>query len=80
MTIAIVNPDSTSEKVTPDCGKISLKSKGIKWVISNPDPESYNEPGKAPAVIIKKKAKVEDSSVVVPPYSISLYRLDVRSS
>jgi alpha-N-arabinofuranosidase len=79
ITFAIVNPDPMDEQVTADFGPISLKSKATRWVISNPDPESYNEPGHAPNVVIKEnKVKIKNSTFLAPPYSVTLYRLEVR--
>ncbi|HEY4952916.1 MAG TPA: alpha-L-arabinofuranosidase C-terminal domain-containing protein, partial [Verrucomicrobiae bacterium] len=79
ITFAIVNPDPMDEKVTTDFDPISLKSKATRWVISNPDPESYNEPGHGPHVVIKeKKVKIKNSTFLAPPYSVTLYRLEIR--
>jgi hypothetical protein len=48
-------------------------------VISNPNPESYNEPGRKPAIVIKeKRVNIKKSGGMVPPYSISLYRLEIH--
>ena len=76
ITIAIVNPDSKDEQVTVDFGPTSLKPKATRWLISNPDPESYNEPGKTPnVVIIREKVTIENSSLSAPADSVCLYRL-----
>ncbi len=76
ITIAIVNPDSKDEQVTVDFGPTSLKPKATRWLISNPDPESYNEPGKTPnVVIIRGKVTIENSSLSAPADSVCLYRL-----
>ncbi|MGH7988788.1 MAG: alpha-L-arabinofuranosidase C-terminal domain-containing protein, partial [Limisphaerales bacterium] len=79
ITFAIVNPDSSDEQVTADFGSVSLKPNVTQWVISNPDPESYNTPGETPNVVIKeKKVEIKNSDFVVPAYSVNLYRLEVR--
>ena len=67
------------ESVSLDLNGVSLAKNATRWMITNPDPESYNEPGKAPNIAIEKMAvKLKNSSVVVPPYSVSLYRLEIR--
>ena len=51
----------------------------VSIILGHPDPESFNEPGKKPVIVIKKKdVTVTKSGVVVPSYSVSLYRLEVR--
>jgi alpha-L-arabinofuranosidase len=77
ITIAIVNPDSKDEQVTVDFGTTSLKPKTTRWLISNPDPESYNEPGKTQNVVIKQeKVTIENSTLPAPADSVCLYRLE----
>jgi alpha-N-arabinofuranosidase len=79
ITVAIVNPDSDEKHVTLDLSGVSVKKNTTCWMITNPDPESFNEPGKQPVIVIKKKdVTVTKSGVVVPSYSVSLYRLEVR--
>jgi alpha-N-arabinofuranosidase len=79
ITVAIVNPDSDEKHVTLDLSEVSFKKNTTCWMITNPDPESFNEPGKQPVIVIKKKdVTVTKSGVVVPSYSVSLYRLEVR--
>lgn len=79
ITVAIVNPESTGQKVKADFGQTSPGPKAMRWLIANPDPMSYNEPGQKPNVAIKEKAvTVKNSTFIVPPYSVSLYRLEIR--
>ena len=79
ITVAIVNPDPNTQRVKADFEGTSFEPNTTRWVISNPDPESYNEPGKEPNVVIKQEAaNVENSDFEVPAYSVSLYRLEVR--
>ncbi|MGA3284093.1 MAG: alpha-L-arabinofuranosidase C-terminal domain-containing protein [Verrucomicrobiota bacterium] len=79
ITVAIVNPNSIDEPVSLDLNGVSLAKSARRWVIINPNPESYNEPGKAPNIIIgNKMVTIKNSSVVVPPYSVSLYRLEIH--
>ena len=79
ITLAIVNPDSTPQQATVNFGQNSVNPKASLWVISNPDPDSYNTPGQPENVSIKEsKVKIENSVFSVPAYSVSLYQLRVR--
>jgi alpha-L-arabinofuranosidase len=79
ITVAIVNPDPNPQRVKADFGGTTFDSQATRWVISNPDPECYNEPGKEPKVVITQEpANVENSNFEVPGYSVSVYQLDVR--
>lgn len=79
ITLAIVNPDSTPQELTANFGQTSVKPGATRWVIANPDPESYNTPGQTPNVVIKEsKVNVENSTFTAPAYSVNLYRLEVR--
>ena len=79
ITVAIVNPNSRKERVKLDLSGVSLKKKASTWVISNPDPESYNTPGETPQIVIREKlVAVKQSSLLLPPCSVSLYRLEIR--
>jgi alpha-N-arabinofuranosidase len=79
ITLAIVNPDSTPQQIKADFGQTSLSPDAEEWVISNPDPNSYNTPGLAQNVSIKKSSvTVDNSTFNVPAYSVNLYRLKVR--
>jgi alpha-N-arabinofuranosidase len=67
ITVAIVNPDPNTQRVKADFEGTSFEPNTTRWVISNPDPESYNETGKEPNVVIKQEAvNVENSDFEVP--------------
>lgn len=79
ITLSIVNPDSTPQQVKVDFGPASLSSEASLWVISNPDPDSYNTPGRPQNVAIREsKVNIENSTFSVPAYSVNLYRLKVH--
>ena len=79
ITLAIVNPGSDDEQISVDCGGVVLKPDAWRWVISNPDPESYNEPGQPPEVTIKQdKVNAKDLVFTAPACSVNLYQLQVR--
>ena len=79
ITLAIVNPGPDAESVSVDCGGVVVKPDAVRWMISNPDPESYNEPGRPPEVTLKQdRVNVKNLVFAVPPCSVNLYRLQVR--
>lgn len=78
ITIAIVNPTNKAELIIPDFGKTAIKKQGQRWVISHPDPESFNEPGKVPNVQIQEHAvTLKQNQLESPAYSIVIYRFDL---
>jgi alpha-N-arabinofuranosidase len=79
ITVALENPEANAQEIKMDLGATSVKAKATRWLIENPDPMSYNEPGKKPNVAIEEKAvTVKNSNLFAPPYSVSLYRLEVK--
>jgi len=79
ITVAIVNPNSKNEQVKLDLNGVSLAKKATRWVISNPDPGSYNQPGGMSPIVIEESAvTVKSSGVAVSPYSVTLFRLETR--
>jgi hypothetical protein len=79
LTGAIVNPNAIREQVKLDLSGAVFKDSVTQWVIANPNPESYNTPGEAPEITIQQRIMtVRKSSVVVPPYSVRLYRLGIH--
>jgi len=78
LTIAIVNPNESTRNVSLDPGETTLKEAGKKWTIRNPDPEAYNEPGKAPNVMIREgNVQFTGDALEIPSYSIMMFRFDV---
>jgi alpha-N-arabinofuranosidase len=79
ITLAIVNPGPSDEPVSVDFSGVALQPDAVRWVISNPDPESYNEPGQPPKVTIQQDTiNVKDRVFTAPADSVNLYRLEVR--
>lgn len=79
MTIAIVNPTPQAEQVAIETGGPVFRENARRWTIVHADPESSNEPGKAPNVVIREEpATVSNNTLSSPAYSIVLYRLDLR--
>ncbi|MHC4574194.1 MAG: alpha-L-arabinofuranosidase C-terminal domain-containing protein [Planctomycetota bacterium] len=79
LTIAVVNPTAHEYEIGMDLKDARLTAAGRLWVIAGSDPTAYNEPGKAPRVVIEEKLLASGlKKLSVPPLSISLYRLPAR--
>jgi len=79
VTVAIVNPDPQDQPVKVDLGGLNVKEKAKRWLVGSANPESDNEPGQPPNVVIQReKADIENSTLLAPRYSIAMYRLEVR--
>ena len=80
LTIGVVNTTGQEQKIAMDLKGANLTGSGTVWVIANPDPMAYNEPGKKPNVDIKEsKVTNVSNQLTVPGYSVNLYELDVRN-
>jgi alpha-N-arabinofuranosidase len=79
LTVGIINPSSDTYQVNMNLKGAEIADKAKAWIIASDDPIAYNEPGKAPKVVIKE---VEDTdltqTVPVVPLSISLYKVAVK--
>jgi alpha-N-arabinofuranosidase len=74
LTISIVNPTEQKCELAMDVKGTNLADKGRLWIITHSDPMAYNEPGKAPNVVIGEEAVTGISNKLnVPPMSISIY-------
>jgi len=79
LTVAVVNPTRSAQKLLMEISGANLAGTGRLWTIGGPDDMAYNEPGKKPQVTIEEKAVSGISgSLDVTPISISLFRLDVK--
>ncbi|MEI7730029.1 MAG: alpha-L-arabinofuranosidase C-terminal domain-containing protein [Verrucomicrobiota bacterium] len=78
ITVAVVNPTATAETLALDLTAFNT-DKVQQWLIQNSDPQSFNEPGKPPGVIIKEsRVKIAKNQVSAPGYSVALYRIPLR--
>ena len=76
LTIAVVNPSGTKQALSLALGSIEVNQSGKKWTIQDDNPESFNEPGKKPAVDIQEASFIyNDAAFTIAPYAIELYRL-----
>jgi alpha-N-arabinofuranosidase len=79
ITVALVNPESNDRELLMDWSGVTFKKHAQRWLIHNPDPQSFNEPGKAPAVaIVQSDASTDGRSLIAPGLSVALYRLELR--
>jgi alpha-N-arabinofuranosidase len=81
LTVAVVNPTLEKREITLDVRGARLNGEGRRWQIAHNDPMAYNEPGKAPRVVIEE-AKVAGGAgrLSVAPCSVTLYALNVRDA
>jgi len=76
--ISVVNPTEEASSFTPKIGGVNLSGPGKLYQIAPPSFDSTNEVGKEPAVKIVETAQNGiPATVQVPPFSISLYELEV---
>lgn len=79
ISVAVVNPTNEDELVQLDFGKTTVESVAQMWVITHPDPEAYNEPGKDPAVVIQEKEiSGTDKELTIPAFSNVMVRFKIR--
>jgi len=78
LTVAVVNPTKSAQALSLSVKGPSLPKSARLFVITGPDPQSYNEPGKEPVVKIVETAGAPfGSRLTLPPMSVSLYEVPV---
>ena len=76
VTVAVVNPTPRPKTVKINLNQEVTSDKVKKWVIHNPDPESYNVPGQKPEIdIVEQKDCFKDGKLKSEYYSITIYKL-----
>jgi alpha-N-arabinofuranosidase len=80
LTIGVVNPHDRPLELKLEIKGAELAAGGTVWVITGDDPMLYNEPGQPARVKIDERAVITDGQLAVPPLSVSLYTLPVRSA
>lgn len=79
ITIAIVNPLTTPDTLTVNLGSTAVSDEATQWLITGDDPNEYNEPGLPDKLTIQEKhVTLTNNALAVPPFSIVMYRLDLR--
>ncbi|MBW8039927.1 MAG: hypothetical protein FVQ85_08015 [Planctomycetes bacterium] len=80
LTVAVVNPTENELELPMEVKGVKLSGKARLWQIAHADPMAYNEPGKAPEVVIKEKGISNIfNELVIRPLSINLYELPIKN-
>ena len=80
LTLAVVNPTREAVSLDLSIAGVTLSGEGTRWLITGPDPRSYNEPGRSPAVAIASspiRALPAEGELEVPAMSVTLHQLTV---
>ena len=79
LTIAVVNPNPEASEVPLAIKGAKLSGEGLSWQIAGADPMAYNDPGKPPKLNIEvSKIQGATDKLFLPPYSVTLFALDVK--
>jgi len=79
LTVAVVNPTKTAQKLAISFKGVRLQATAKLYLITGADEMAHNIPGKPLAVTIEEKDGVPFGSVLtVPPISVSLYEVSVK--
>ena len=76
ITISVVNPTESAQKLNINLPEAAKKSQVIKWEIHHPNPAAYNEPGRKPEIdVTKESLNIDLSKLSIKKYSITLYKV-----
>jgi alpha-L-arabinofuranosidase len=76
ITISIVNPTGSEQKLNINLPEVGNKSQIIKWEIQHPNPAAYNEPGKKPEVdITEENVNIDINKLSIKKYSITVFKM-----
>lgn len=79
LTVAIVNPTETAQKINVTFNNIDLRDSGKKWEIAPANLQSRNEAGQEPAVKIAESAFDRmPNGLELAPLSITLDEFRVK--
>jgi alpha-L-arabinofuranosidase len=78
LTLGVVNAMGEAMPLDLSFAGITLSGGGKLWRISGTDPQAYNDANSRPIGIQEESVPAIGSRVVLPPYSVTLYRLDAR--
>ena len=79
LTISVVNPTPSAQRLTLTIGSPRPSGAGTQWVITGSDPTAANVPGQLPGVTLTEKVLPADlSRLDAGPYSVTMYRLELR--
>jgi len=79
LTLGVVNPTDQSWEVPLDLKNTTPAGDATQWIISGPDAEAYNEPGKEPNVTIQGPKKLNHAkSFSMPALSAGIVRIPLK--
>jgi alpha-N-arabinofuranosidase len=80
LTVAVVNPTKTAQKLRLSFKGVRPPSTAKLRLLTGPDEMAHNVPGRPLAVTIEEKAGAPfGGTLTVPPVSVSLYEISVRT-
>jgi alpha-N-arabinofuranosidase len=78
LTVAVVNPTKTAQKLMLALKGVRVPSTAKLYLITGPDEMACNVPGKPLAVTIEEKDNAPfGGAITVPPISVSLYEISI---
>jgi alpha-L-arabinofuranosidase len=78
--VAVVNPTKTAQKLRLSFQGVRLPSAAKLYLLTGPDEMAHNVPGRPLAVTIEERAGAPfGGTLIVPPVSVSLYEIAVRT-
>jgi alpha-N-arabinofuranosidase len=78
LTLGFVNATYDTYEVTPAIKGLSVKGKIQGWIITNPDPMAYNDPGKLNVNIEPLPAVESIQKISIKPVSITVLKIPVK--
>jgi alpha-N-arabinofuranosidase len=78
LTLGVVNAMGEPMPLDLAFTGIALNGRGRLWRISGSDPQAYNDANSSPVTIREEGVQDLGARIELPPYSVSLYRLDVN--
>jgi alpha-N-arabinofuranosidase len=78
LTIAIVNPTDASQTAKLDLGRTKVGSQTTLYLLATDVLTNENRPGEAPLIGLRESRTPWLPELSLPPYSISLYELDIK--
>ncbi|MBM3311741.1 MAG: alpha-N-arabinofuranosidase, partial [Candidatus Aminicenantes bacterium] len=81
LTVAVVNPTKTAQKLRLSFKGVRLPSTATLHLLTGPDEMAHNVPGKPPAVTVEERLGAPFGGVLtVPPVSVALYEISARAN
>jgi alpha-L-arabinofuranosidase len=79
LTVAVVNPTDTAQKINLAFSHVSLADQAVKWEVAVPNLQARNVPGEPPRVTTVQTALDHvPTQLNQPPLSVTLYQFTVK--